>query len=197
MTVVLGVDSSLTSTGLAWLNATNPAEPEWITRRVLSKPPEDGHDLFARARRIRRIAKTVAEFPGDVEGPLCGADVIVLEGVAFASKTAYAREIAALWWRTVDELAVALPAARLVVVPPASRAKYATGSGRADKHEVLAAVRETYPAADVPQHDVADAVALAAIGARIDGFPVEQVARPWVMDVAEQVARRAMEKEQG
>ena len=58
-------------------------------------------------------------------------------------------------------------------VPPSCRAKYATGKGNAGKDEVLLAASRRYPHAPIVGNDDADAVVLAAIGARLLGEPVE------------------------
>ena len=61
----------------------------------------------------------------------------------------------------------------MLVVPASSRAKYATGRGNAGKDEVLLAVSRRYPHAPIVNNDQADAVALAAMGARLLGEPIE------------------------
>ena len=58
-------------------------------------------------------------------------------------------------------------------VPPALLKKYATGRGNAAKDEVLAAVVRRYPHADINGNDIADAVVLAAMGARHREAPIE------------------------
>lgn len=194
--IILGIDSSLTSTGLGWLDTTSP---EWITQRVRTEKAKAGGEL-AQARRMRRIAAQVIAFTRECDPPFGQVDLFVIERMANYGRHAGALDLAGLWWRIVDEIERASGSAgRLLVVPTPVRAKYATGRGSgagAGKADVLAAVRETYPEADVPNHDVADAVALAALGARLMGFPVEQVDRAWVEEVAAQVAQREQEKEQ-
>ena len=62
-----------------------------------------------------------------------------------------------------------------MVVPPKTRAKYATGNGGADKRAVLAAVRAAYPQFTIRNDNEADAVVLAAIGARSLGHPIDDL----------------------
>lgn len=193
--IVLGIDSSLTSTGLAWLDTT---ERDWITRRVQTSKAKTGGE-FAQARRMRSIARAVLEFTRECDPPFGQVDLYVIERMANYGRHAGALDLAGLWWRIVDEIDRACWVGELLVVATPVRAKYATGHGSgagASKAEVLAAVRETYPGADVPNHDVADAVALAALGARVKGFPVEGMERGWVSDVARQVAEREQGREQ-
>ncbi|ETZ58020.1 hypothetical protein DKM27_24605 [Mycobacterium tuberculosis variant bovis] len=54
----------------------------------------------------------------------------------------------------------------------AARAKWATGKGNADKRTVLATVRDWWPATRIANHDQADALVLAAIGAFHAGDPM-------------------------
>lgn len=79
-------------------------------------------------------------------------------------------ERAWLWGFLVDQL---VPRGHVVQVRTKTRAKYASGSGNADKKTVLAAVRESFPGVHVPDDNVADALALAAMGARWGGAPID------------------------
>ncbi|WP_062906490.1 hypothetical protein [Mycobacterium avium] len=75
-----------------------------------------------------------------------------------------------LWWGLYSTLrARRIPTA---VIPPATRAKWATGKGNADKRTVLATVRDWWPATRIANHDQADALVLAAIGAFHAGDPM-------------------------
>lgn len=187
--IVVGCDSSLSSTGLARIE---PGEG-WWTERVTTAAPR-GNRLEGQAARMRRIARHVRDAVVGRTGAE-RADLFVIEGLAVYGKNTGAGDLAGLWWRLVSVVTAA--GVPVLVIAPPTRAKYAAGSGNADKHAVLAAVRETYPDADVPNHDVADAVALAALGARLKDFPVERVERHWVEDVVRQVADREEKREQG
>jgi Holliday junction resolvasome RuvABC endonuclease subunit len=61
-----------------------------------------------------------------------------------------------------------------VVVAPTQRAKYASGKGNASKDTVLLAVAARYPSVGVTDNNQADALVLAAMGARHLGHPVEE-----------------------
>ena len=71
------------------------------------------------------------------------------------------------------ESSLAASGVEVLPVPPAVRAKYATGKGNAGKDEVLLAASRRYPHAPIVGNDDADAVVLAAIGARMLGEPIE------------------------
>lgn len=53
----------------------------------------------------------------------------------------------------------------VAVCNPKTRAKWATGSGNADKKLVLACVRDQWPNIRIPNDDCADALTMAAMGA--------------------------------
>jgi crossover junction endodeoxyribonuclease RuvC len=167
MTVILGVDSSLTGTGLARLNTAHPAQPWAVHRLKTNAPTVASHD--ATHRRIIGIAKGITHFAnGD-------PDLVVMEAPAYSSITGRVHERAGLWWLTYDhmreEFGTDVP---VLVVEPNVRIKYATGNGRSGKDEVMIAAVKRYPAAEITNNDEADAVILAAMGARLMGEPVEQ-----------------------
>ena len=79
---------------------------------------------------------------------------------------------------TGDELGLVLLdlGLHVVEVPPTVVKKYATGKGGgpdSSKDQVLAAVIRRYPAVDVTGNDEADALVLAAMGARWAGHPID------------------------
>lgn len=160
---VVGIDLSLASTGLA---AVNP-ETGGHVDRVQTSP--SGQSLIARRERLRTIRDATRSWTAL-------ADLVVLEGLAYASRSPHATERAGLWWMVADGLiGDHVPVA---VVPPTTRARYATGKGNASKDQVLAAVVRRYPDVDVSGNDDADALTLAAMGARWLGHPIEPAALP-------------------
>lgn len=165
MTVVVGIDPSLTVSGCAcvqWEPGDSPA-PVWQTWRGRAPKPDVSTVEMSR-RRIRVMLREIlALVPARV-------DLSVVEGPSFGSRTALslADERAGLRWMLIDQLLARGPVA---VVSPATRSLLATGSGRSSKTDVLAAVRSDFPGAHVPDHNVADAVVLAASGAFTLGMP--------------------------
>jgi Holliday junction resolvasome RuvABC endonuclease subunit len=59
-----------------------------------------------------------------------------------------------------------------VVIPPATVKKWATGVGNATKPLMLDAARQSWPNYRIPDHNAADAIALASIGAAHCGDPL-------------------------
>lgn len=162
---VVGVDLSLTSTGLA--------DSHGNVDRYRTKPTKTP-GLLDDLGRIERIAHAVHLFA--LFGPdTWAATLVALEGPAFSRGAMGGQHVrAGLWWAVAARL-TALPGPQVVVIPPTTRAMYATGRGNAGKDEVLAAAVKRYPAHDVTGNDVADAVILAAIGARLLGHPIDDM----------------------
>lgn len=160
--IVAGVDSSLRSTGIAIVDlGVGVIE----TRNVQGAEVKKTAPFQEHVDRMTGMHKTVMLALEDV-------DVVAIENLSFGSQGNARTELAGLWWLLRTSLETC--GVRVVEVAPQERAKYATGNGRADKHDVLAAVRAEYPDADVPNHDVADAIALAARLARLMGEPIDR-----------------------
>lgn len=166
---ILGIDSSLTSSGLCRVDlATDETIPPVVdVWRVTSKP---GPEKTA-AAMSNRIAQIITA----MEPHVAKSDLVALEGISFASSGTGAHALHWLWGRIVD-LTVA-HAVELVVIPPSLRMKYATGKGNATKDAVLAATIRRFPNVDITGNDVADATILAAIGCRHLGLPIDDMPR--------------------
>lgn len=171
---VVGVDPSLTCSGVAlveWHPGTSFPEPRWETWRARAAKPEHA-SLEGTRRRIRVMLREILAF---VPARL---DLAAVEGPSFGSRTALslADERAGLRWMLIDQLMARGP---VVVIAPTSREALALGgtmprgtSPAVRKRTVLDAVQALVPAAHIPNHDVADAVALAAAGAHYLGLPL-------------------------
>lgn len=166
-TRVVGIDLSLTSTGLAEVTWDSNLGASISVQRIQSKGAAAA-SLADRARRLRLLANGVTEWAG-------GADLAVIEGPSFGqARQGGQHDRAGLWWLVVDCLRVDYDVT-VVEVPPSVRAKYATGAGNAAKDAVLAAAVKRYPNTDITGNDVADAVILAAMGARHLGQPADSL----------------------
>lgn len=119
---VLGVDLSLTATGIA------TAAPTHHHTDTLHPPS----GLYGRAR-IRWVRDHVLAWAGET-------DLVVVEGPSYGSTGRGQHERAGLWWIVTSALERA--GHRTAVLPPTSLKRYATGKGNAGKDQVLtAAVR--------------------------------------------------------
>lgn len=150
---VLGLDLSLTCTGLAG--------PDWT---ATLKPP-------AKLRGTERLGWIRARL---LDEYLNGADLVVLEGPAYGSaagqRQAGHHERAGLWW--VIRCALDTRGHHTAVVPPNLRAKYATGRGNAAKADVIREVTKRFPWFEGGE-DECDALVLASLGARWLGQPID------------------------
>lgn len=159
MSRILGIDTSLTSTGLATIRPGEGASVHHIPTRG-----RRGDTLVDRNQRINGICAEVSLWSSN------GIALAVVEGPSVASVGGSPWDRAGLWWRIVAGLlSHDIPVA---VVAPSSRAKWATGSGAASKAGVAAAMQRRFPDIEITRDDEADALALAAMGAQHLGWDV-------------------------
>ena len=159
---VAGIDTSLTSTGVAIVRHDGTGE----LHRIQSTGKATA-TLQERRARLNTLADQVSALVLD-----CG--LVVIEQPAYSRTTGSMHDRSGLWWLVVNRIAWNM--ARLdhiVEVAPSVRPKYATGSGTAGKDAVLAAVVRRYASWDVDGNDVADALVLAAMGKRWAGEPID------------------------
>jgi crossover junction endodeoxyribonuclease RuvC len=174
MSTVIGLDLSLTSTGVATI-LTGDGRVHCTVRRITSKGRQ-GASLPERYKRLNQLEHAVWAAVQDAhktdpdQPPL-----VVVEAPSFGSQNGHMHDRSGLWWLVVAQVARWYD---LAEVAPGSLKKYATGKGNAGKDAVLAAVIRRYPAIDVTGNDEADALVLAAMGARHLGHPVEESLPP-------------------
>ncbi len=144
--VVVGLDLSLTGTGIA----------TWKAADVI-RSRDTGHT---------RLAVLLSHV-----GARChGADLVVVEGPAFGAKGSAYHQLAGLWWLVAHQLFTqSVPYA---VVSPAAVKQYATSKGNAGKDMVLANVVRRFSDVDVNDNNAADALVLAAMGYDHLGCPM-------------------------
>lgn len=152
---VAGLDISLTGTGIA-------------TRGGTTRVPTTGRrrdTILQRRTRMRHILDAVLTEVGDVH-------LACIEGPSHHSVGGSVWDRGGLWWLIVDGLCARdIPVA---VIPPMSRAKYATGKGNSRKAAVLEAAQRRYGAI-LPSDDEADALILRAMGLDWLGQPLAEV----------------------
>lgn len=164
MTTVIGLDLSLTSTGLALVE-----DGELTAWHCIKSKGKKDATIEQTAERIDRIEAEIFDTLVGWISTSAGVgrrlihypDLAVIEAPSFGSKGGSAHERGGLWWAVARELnARQIPMLKLA---PTSRAKFITGNGRADKHDVLKLARQRWHM-DIPNHDVADAAGLAQWG---------------------------------
>ncbi|WP_345155443.1 hypothetical protein [Micromonospora maritima] len=147
---VLGLDLSLTCTGLAGADWTDTIKPP-------AKMRGTARMMFIRTTLLDRF--------------LNGYDVVAVEGPSYGSQAGQAghHERAGLWW--VIRCVLDARGHQVAVIPPASVKRYATGKGNADKAAMMLAVARRFPWFDGGE-DEADALWLAAMAADHLGHPM-------------------------
>lgn len=159
MTIVAGLDLSLTSTGVAFV------DQDGVRTFQVKTKGRKGATASDTAKRLDHIIDEVLLTLG---GQI---SLAVIEAPSYGSNTGSQHERGGLWWgvaRALDQRHVPI-----ATVSPQGRAKYATGKGNAGKDEVLAAVIKRYADIEIKGNDVADAVVLLAMGLRHLGTPID------------------------
>jgi crossover junction endodeoxyribonuclease RuvC len=162
MSVVVGIDLSLTSTGWAMIN------PDEVTFGTVKSKGYKDEPLKGRWLRQTIILDELISCVG-AERPR----LVVIEGPAYAAREGSAHDRSGLWWALVAlTLEQGIPVAE---VPPTVRAKYATGKGNAPKSLVFAETVRRFPDLPISNDNEADALVVAAMGARHLGEPIDSM----------------------
>jgi Holliday junction resolvasome RuvABC endonuclease subunit len=166
MATVVGVDPSLTSSGVAILRDGQPVH--------VSHHGYSGHNGASWQSRSRRVRWTVRKIMEALTGSC--ADLVVMEGPSYGSQHGAAFDRSGLWHGVFGALDANL--VPIAVVSPKTRAKWATGKGTDDKRTVYDAVKAEWPvqlsAFNDGGNDEADALTMAAMGALYlgDALPI-------------------------
>lgn len=156
MTTVLGIDPSLTNTGLAVIHDGVP-----VRRHSIGW---SGHNGASYDEREERIVSLVNSITAWIKETGVVADLAVIEGPIYHGKMLPSQhDRAGAWWGFYSQLRRKLKVPR-AVCSPTTRARWATGHGHAEKKDVLTTVRAWYPSVKVLNDDIADAVVLGLIG---------------------------------
>jgi crossover junction endodeoxyribonuclease RuvC len=163
---VVGLDLSLTGSGVASLYDT-PSRAATCARIEEHGSKATTADLEARGARLRAVATPVI-------GACSGADLVVVEDLYMGSGTGGQLDRAGLFWIVVNSLTARSTPVALVTNNHLKMYALGKGGGKGtDKDYVLAAVVRRYPAVDVTSNNTADALVLAAMGARHLGCPID------------------------
>lgn len=163
---IIGIDPSLTSTGVAVVSRSS-AGNDWAAYTFLAKSKPGDGSWTTQHQRIRDITKSVIAELDRMP------TLVSMEAPAFSRVTGHQHDRSGLWW----SIYTACVDRGLPVITPTTnqRMQYATGKGNAQKDMVLAAAIKRWPEVDIIGNDDADALILAAIGARVLGLPIDSV----------------------
>lgn len=162
MSLVMGLDPSLTSTGVAVMTPDGRAQTELV--KSTGKVTDTITDT---ANRIGQITSQVFSFAVSVNPA-----VVVIESATFSThKDTSAHRRAGLWWSLVQVVGEHWP---VVDVTPSQLKKYATSKGNAPKETVLmtAARKWGHEVVEDGSYDRADALFLASMGSQYLGGDV-------------------------
>lgn len=162
---VVGVDPSLTGTGLAWTDDRGRLGMSLIKTTA----PKKG------TATVRTRHGRLAGILGRVSGELLGTDLLAIEAPSYGSVGGAKHDRSGLWWLITD-LAYRMRVP-VVEIAPRTRALYATGNGAADKDEVIQACSTWLKRSSYDDNEV-DAAVLAAMGARHLGHPIDGAEQP-------------------
>jgi len=173
----VGIDLSLSATGIATITERIGRSPiaaveEFKTVVTKTGPPDakgrPTECLRDRLTRSRAIASDVCHFA-------LTAELVVIEGLFTASGAGKLIDRAATWMRIVDRcLSHDVPVA---VVAPTALKLPITGSGRADKAEMISALVRLWPDVLLKTDNEVDALALAHLGSVALGWDVVTLER--------------------
>jgi len=169
---VIGIDLSLTAAAVARISWPDRKPPARFELKTVGGAGHKDDSLAIRAARLRATAGSVLRL---VYGSVLveEADLVVIEGPSYASTGGSSHDRSGLWWLVVGNLYAR--GIDVVEVAPNTLKKYATGKGNASKDAVLSAMVRRFPDLDFDSNDLADALALASMGARHLARPVEAV----------------------
>ncbi|AYD82004.1 RuvC-like Holliday junction resolvase [Mycobacterium phage Saguaro] len=163
---VLGIDTSLTATGLARIDYSG--EDSWTIDTATVGAPAPGPDKSKRAM-ARRVNVLVDKIEGAFDS---GMDLVAMESLAYGAKGSSAWVLPWVFGRVIE--LCERHDKPLVIVGTSQRAKYATGKGTADKDTVMLAAARRWPQADITNNNEADATIVAVIGLHYLGYPLSE-----------------------
>lgn len=163
ITAIVGLDLSLTSTGVAVI------DPCTVPPISVSRIRTAGKRSDTWAQRHARLGGIVDRITDHVPP---GA-LVMIEGPAYSRSVGSVHDRSGLWWLAYT--ALVQHDCTIAVCPIQARIRYAVGKGAAHKDIVLSAVVRRYGAMlpELTGNDEADALLMAALGARWLGYPVE------------------------
>jgi crossover junction endodeoxyribonuclease RuvC len=157
---VIGLDLSLTNTGIARITWNGPSPVNDVVADIhrVQSAGKLTDTWPMRSDRLRDLTQSITEH-------VLPANLVVLEGPSFNSKSPASHDRSWFWGKVYDALE-RYPVS-ILVVPPASAKKWATGKGNADKDDMMLAAARMWPVLEGIKNDTADALALAGIGMQL------------------------------
>lgn len=154
MPIGLGIDPSLTGTGLVSLNE------EKIEKAILLKSKKNGDTPALELQRIDNLVSEIRREAKDCFGDRDG--IVAIEGLAFMARNTTALvQLSALNYFIRKEVS-AITGKKFVIVAPSSLKKFVTGRGNAKKSEMFLEIYKRW-GETFDDDNLADAFGLAKI----------------------------------
>lgn len=175
--ICVGIDPSLTGTGIAILRDGQPDQPIRI-----GYPGRSGASDVARMRRVGSLVTDIAKIVAAAQ-----PDLVVIESPAYGQYLPSTCDRNVLWGILVHRYAIDRSRANrgYASVTPTCRAQFAAGNGHATKRRVIDAVNTWWPHLNLrtepvtrQQDNEADAVVLATMGAAWAADPLPFTLKP-------------------
>ena len=157
ITEVVGLDLSLTATGMAWAKRETANQSPPVVNFRCIKPP------------IGLIGLPRLSYIRDAVIPWSMRMLAVIEGYAFGVARGHSQAHSLGELGGVVKLALHERGIPFVIVAPAALKKFVCGRGNADKAVMLKAIYQRF-AIDTDDHNVADAIGLMYIGRALCGW---------------------------
>ncbi|SIJ51543.1 Holliday junction resolvase [Mycobacteroides abscessus subsp. bolletii] len=170
---VLGLDPSLRRTGIAILTDFGGITAPSVLREM-GEGSDERESYLQGNRRLRAVCANTMRIIDDYRSKIGpdNIDLAVIEGHAFSRNLPSVEDRHGLWHGLVGALDVRkIP---IAIVQPSTRERFITGKASTGptalppderKALVLAEIRKLFPQHRIANHDVADAVGLALMGA--------------------------------
>ncbi|UDL15435.1 RuvC-like resolvase [Microbacterium phage Pepe25] len=165
--LAIGLDLSLTAAGVASFEVFDDGPPIG-TARTFGRKGKKGESLYTRVSRIQQLHDQIVKQVWSFERL---PDIVFIESPAQGQTTGSHHDRSWLWGKVVDSLLEEL--IPVIEVTPQKAKKYATGKGNAGKTAVMAAMIRRHLDIEIEDDNQSDALALAAMGSRFRGYPVE------------------------
>jgi Holliday junction resolvasome RuvABC endonuclease subunit len=124
---IMGIDQSLNGTAVCIVE-------DGILIDFSITRSDKSQDVFQRALYI---ALSISDLYGRYK-----PDVVHIEGLAFGMRGNATRDLAGLLFTIVNVLTLYHPSAKMLIIPPTTLKKFATGSGKSKKINMIAALPE-------------------------------------------------------
>ena len=164
---IVGIDISLTSTGLAVITRRTDGTTLATTATFTSR----GHRNDGLTERASRITTLAA----DIDRAAGPCVLALVEGPMIAVKGGSPVDRHHLWWAVVEHLLARGVPVAVVISTTLKRA--IAGKGNADKGAVASAVTRLWADVELANADEGDALGLAHLGAVALGWPVQTLER--------------------